>query len=335
MADRSLVQTMLTYRRIGLARAFVATAAVAALMVLAGPAPASEKLWHNARNVSLKVDGKGHAVVGFTSGGRRFHPVVWGAVNARHPSQSGPQVSFKIDYSGGHKRFGYALWRTMRNRCRPYDGPRLPWLVAACKAPDGSYWALQRFQRLLPNLGIAPWTWGGRAWELHISHWTGAPARLDVYADWVMSTRTHEIFGRLTYRGRPVYGFSSTRAGAPLDGYGRLIYLDVYNAADPAYPRGWARENSFLSGRPNGQFCYGFWRRSRYAGYPAGPARGPANGERYRLTAGGPGVTPFVGRIIDGLPHYNPSNPALVRHESEMNAIKSQLFPPERDCFGS
>ena len=32
----------------------------------------------------------------------------------------------------------------------------LVWLVAACRAPDGSYWALQRWQRLLPMRGIAP-----------------------------------------------------------------------------------------------------------------------------------------------------------------------------------
>jgi len=43
------------------------------------------------------------------------------------------------------------------NKCRPYSGPALNWLVAACTAPDGSFWALQSWQRMLPNLGETPW----------------------------------------------------------------------------------------------------------------------------------------------------------------------------------
>jgi hypothetical protein len=316
--------------RPSLRRWLTALIAVAAAAVVPAPGAASEKLTDNASNVVLKVDNAGHAVVYFTRNGRRFHPVVWGAVNARHPTRSAPQVSFKIDYSGGYMRLRRPLWKTIRNRCRPYDGPPLPWLVAACKAPDGSYWALQEFRRLLPNLGLEPWRREQRARELHISHWTGDVARLDAWADWVMSARWHEVFGRLTYRGRPVYGFSSTPAGAPLDGYGRLVYLDVY---DSALGPGWKRENSFLAGRPNGRFCYLFVPRDRYANYPPGPRRPAANGERYRLTAGGPGVTPFVMTTIAGLPDYNAANAEHQRVEAELNPIKASLFGSE--CFGT
>ena len=49
---------------------------------------------------------------------------------------------------------GRLVWPTFRNACAPYDGPALVYLVAACKAPDGSYWALQRWQRGLPLLGF-------------------------------------------------------------------------------------------------------------------------------------------------------------------------------------
>ncbi|HEX2111094.1 MAG TPA: hypothetical protein VHF67_06030 [Gaiellaceae bacterium] len=304
--------------------------AASAATALPAPAAASEKLTDNASNVALKVDGAGHAVVYFTRNGRRYHPLVWGAVNARHPTRSAPQLSFKIDYSGGYMRLGRPLWKTIRDRCRPYDGPPLPWLVAACKAPDGSYWALQEFRRLLPNLGLEPWRREQRARELHISHWSGGVARLEVWADWVMSERWHEVFGRLTYRGQPVYGFSSTPTGAPLDGYGRLIYLDVYNSA---LGRGWKRENSFLAGRPNGRFCYMFVPRDRYAGYPRGPRRPAAHGERYRLTAGGPGVTPFVMATVPGLPNYNAANPEHVRLEAQLNPVKASLFGGE--CFGN
>ncbi|MDQ3859352.1 MAG: hypothetical protein M3327_13070 [Actinomycetota bacterium] len=311
-------------------RLFAALATLAIVLAAPGAARASEKLTDNASRVVLKVDNAGHAVVSFTRAGRRMHPVVWGAVNARHPSQTVPQVKFKIDYSGGYMRLGRPLWRTIVNRCRRYDGPPLPFLVAACKAPDGSYWALQRFRRLLPNLGIAPWLRRQRARELHISHWTGEVARLDVYADWVMSVRWHEIFGRLTYRGHGVHGFRATRSGAPLDAYGRLIYLDVFNSA---LGRGWKRENSFLAGRPNGRFCYLFVPRDRYAGYPPGPRRPAANGERYRVTAGGPGVTPFVQRIIAGLPDFSRTNRDHLAIEAAMNPLKASLFG--NTCWGN
>ncbi len=115
----------------------------AALLAAAPPAEASEILTRNASNVRIKVDAQGRAVVYYTVGGRRYHPLVWGAVNARPPSRSVRQVSFKVDYSGGWGSFRKNLWKTVKNGCRPYDGPRLAWLVAACKAPDGSYWALQ------------------------------------------------------------------------------------------------------------------------------------------------------------------------------------------------
>ena len=47
----------------------------------------------------------------------------------------------------------------------------------ACKAPDGSYWALQRWQRRLPMRGFEPFLPEQAAFELHISHWTRrAPA---------------------------------------------------------------------------------------------------------------------------------------------------------------
>jgi hypothetical protein len=306
-----------------------ALAVLASVVAAPEVATASEKLTDNASNVTLKVDNSGRAVVSWSNGGRRRNAVVWGAINARHPHPSVPQVKFKIDFSGGYARFGYPVWKTMKNRCRPYDGPHIPWVVAACKAPDGSYWALQGFRRLLPNLGLSPWRARQRAVELHVSHWKGEIARLEVYSDWVMSHRWHEIFGRLTYRGQGVHGFKATSAGAPLDGYGRLVYLDVLNSR---LGPGWKRENSFLSGRSNGRFCYLFVPRNRYAGYPSGPKRPAANGERYRLTGGGPGVTPFVAAYADGLPNYNGSNPEHARLEAALNPLKASLFGDT--CFG-
>ena len=68
--------------------------------------------------------------------------------------------------------------RRSARSCGAYDGPALAWKVAACKAPDGSYWALQAWQRMLPNYGVAP-SAAQAAWELRLSHWTGDAAGAD------------------------------------------------------------------------------------------------------------------------------------------------------------
>ena len=78
--------------------------------------------------------------------------------------------------------------------------------MAACAAPDGSYWALQAWQRTLPDLGMLPWLSTQRTTELHLSHWSGAVATLEAWTDWIYSGRFHHLFGRLTYDGQPVYG---------------------------------------------------------------------------------------------------------------------------------
>ena len=78
--------------------------------------------------------------------------LAWGAVNAIAPTQARAQVAFKLDYSGGYKEYRTNYWKTFKNVCTAYDGPALAWKVTACKAPDGSYWALQSWQRQLPEL---------------------------------------------------------------------------------------------------------------------------------------------------------------------------------------
>jgi hypothetical protein len=147
-------------------------------------------------------------------------------------------------------------------------------------APDGSSWALQAWQRSLPNYGV--FASGARsAWDIRLSHWTGPLAALTVKTDWTYRRFDH-LYGSLMYQGKPVYGFHTTRLGSPLDGYGRLIYVDTL---DSRYGSGWHRENSFVAHRPKGIFCYGFF---PHRGRPAG------RGTRYRATAIGPGVTPDV-----------------------------------------
>ena len=132
--------------------------------------------------------------------------------------------------------------------------------------------------------------------------------------------RYHHLFGRLTYNGKPVYGFSTTRVGSPLDGYGRNIYVDTF---DSRYGKGWHRENAFLAHQPTGVFCYGFYRFS---------PRGRGNGAKYRLSAIGPGVTPDVSVTIPGLHDYNPNSLADVAYEHERNVLQDSIAGADKKC---
>jgi hypothetical protein len=245
----------------------VLTVALVAALA-AAPAFGSAIIGRDVTAPTLSIDRQGRAHLSYRSGGGERYVVAWGAINARAPSTTRAQVKFRLHYSLRGKGV-----------CLPYDGPPLAWVVKACKAPDGSYWALQEWVRLKPNYGG---TTGAR--ELHLSHWRGPLAVLTVYQNWVEGRYRH-LFGRLTYRGRGVYGFHATGAGAPLDGYGRNIYVDT---RDSRYGHGWHRENSFLThhrGKTLGDFCYGFF---PHFGHPSG------QGSKYRATAEGPGVTPDV-----------------------------------------
>ena len=171
----------------------LASLLVAAIAVT--PAHASEIVARNASGISLKVDAKGYALVSFRDAGAQKRVLLWGAVNASPPKQGGAQVHFKRDFSGGWGTFKKNYWQTMKNACAPYDGPALAWKVTACKAPDGSYWALQSWQRMLPNYGVAPTTTAQTVWELHVSHWTGDLPKLEVGLDWSYAGHFHHLFG--------------------------------------------------------------------------------------------------------------------------------------------
>jgi hypothetical protein len=307
----------------------LAVLVLGALSVLPSPASASAILTRNAKYVSIKVNTKGMAVVNYKQAGTWRHTLVWGAINARPPSRTTRQVEFKKDYSGGWGAFNKPIWKTLKNACQPYDGPPLVWLVKACKAPDGSYWALQTWQRGLPNLGMKPWRSWQRDWELHISHWSGELPVVEMYLDWIYSQRFHHLFGRYTYRGIPVHGYKNTPSGNPLDTYGRNIYVDTFNSA---YGSGWRRENSFLMHNPRGNFCYGFYMHDRYPGYPRGPKRPKGNGAKYRWTIEGPGVTPVVGSQTTGLEDYNPLDPADVSYEDAMNDLGDTIHGSDTKC---
>jgi hypothetical protein len=304
-------------RRAFLARAFCAalTVIVAALWLGAGNAGGSVILARDARAVRLAVDERGRALVTYRDAKGIHRVLVWGAIN--------DDLRFKLDYSGGLRAFGEHLWKDFRDVSRPYTGPDLPWLVVARRARDGSFWALQAWQRLLPNLGYTPWKHPQAAWELHVSHWRGPLPLLEIWLDWVRDGRFEHLFGRYTYRGKPVFGMSSTPDGRPLDPYGRNIYLDTY---DSVYGPGWERENSFLTHEPNGNFCYGFYPHTAPSWYPPGPDLLPGVGSQYRATVIGPGVTPDVSWAGQALGPFDPV------HEERMNELSDQIAGGDQRC---
>lgn len=267
----------------------------------------------------LKVNAKGEALLTYNSHGKPVHVLAWGAENAVAPVAGGKQAAFQLDYSGGYSKYfthgpavqqlvkayhkikgtpGYLVspvmkklklahlvadeyWRTgFGGSCGHYDGPALAWAVAACKAPDGSYWAVQEWQRQLPDYGVAPDA-RQAAMEVHLAHWAGDLPVLKINTDWAWHQWDH-LYGTFTYNGIGVFGFRSTASGQPLDRFGRNVYVDTF---DSAYGAGWKRENSFLTHRGTGVFCYSI---NPHAAHPSG------KGTQYRATIIGPGVAPDV-----------------------------------------
>ncbi len=287
----------------------------AAALILAAPATASMPLGDlNISDVRLAVNKAGVALLDYRQeSGRARHVLVWGAINARAPSSDVPQVRFDFDYSGGLKRYGHLLARTFTNGCSPYDGPPLVFLVAACKAPDGSYWAIQAWQRLLPMRGFAPWRAEQGKLEFHVAHWSGPLAAFEVSPNWTYGGRWQGLFGRLIYAGSAVFGYrtpSSTRHG---DTYARYVYIDAH---DSVYGTGWRHDAGKVLHLRTGAFCYSFVPQVPPPGYPDREPRGPAIGDLHRVTVMGPGVTPDV----------QWQGPSLGPYDATQDAAFNSLF---------
>jgi hypothetical protein len=327
-------------------RLWVALAALICAGVLAPSAQASKLLDRNTRFQSLKVDSRGVALVTYFAHGRTVHALLWGAINALPPNAAHPasQVKFHVNYEGGAgSSLGAGYWRhvSKHNVCGPYTGPKLYRMVKACTAPNGSFWALQRWQRALRDNGWPPRTSTESAWELHVSHWSGALPVLWFKADWIYAQARggpfDHIYGTFTYQGHPVYGFSATSSGNPTDSYGRLIYMDTLNPPWKTGYRqlgGWYRYNAFLTHRPHGDFCPGVY--GAIAGVPTRPH--PGRGTEYRITANGPGVTPVVvwrdygpGYYVPGLsnlfPTRNQRGPYRASLDHALNVDQRKIDP--------
>lgn len=269
--------------------------ALAMPLLGAATAQASQLVTRNPAKLRLVVDSHNRALVSYTVKGRRYHTLWWGAKNAIWPDRLHPdsQRKLKRDYSGGGASFGSGYWRHMRNVCGTYTGPSLPMVVKACTMPGGDHWVLQSWKRLMPNGGYrcCQKAQQGKR-ELRISHFEGELPVL--WLKWNYSTRytwgaghrVDSLYGRYTYKGKGLYGFSSTPSGAPTDSFGILIWVDTF---DSRWGNGWRRVNSFLTHkRPGGAFCDTLW-PNRY-----GRRHSPGNGKRYRAFADGGNPLPVV-----------------------------------------
>jgi hypothetical protein len=300
----------------------VLLAAVAALS-LSGPALASSLIARDTRDAVLAVDNRGRALVSYRDEqGAQRRVLAWGAVDAKAPTEGGSQVDFTLDYTGGRASLGRAEWKRFRNRCQPYDGPPLTWLVTACKARDGSYWALQSWQRTRPFHGKSPSRPEHDVYELRLSHWTDELARVEIWQDWKYSARFESLFGRVTYRGAPAT--HPPRGSGDWASYVRRAYIDTL---DSGYGPGWWRAEAYSTRPPHGMFCAIFAENltDQY-----GTNR--AAGARYRVTVVGPGVTPDVFWEGDSLGPWNPNDPWKVQHEAAMNELIRQLGDTDPRC---
>ena len=159
---------------------------------------------------------------------------------------------------------------------------------------------------------------------------------LEVYADWVMSIKWHELFGKLTYQGSRVHGFNATSAGAPLDGYGRAD-LPGHAATRGSGAAGSGRTPS---SRPEPARALLLQLRAArpLRGLPARPAAPAGNGERYRAHGRRPGrhaVRHGDGERPAGL--LGDERPARAPSRRPLNPLKAaalrrqvlrQLAPP-------
>ena len=271
-------------------------------LVLPAAAGAAEIVDRNVAAPSLQVNTRNVALVSYSVHGVQRHVLYWGAVDWAD--------TFMRDYSGGWKS-KMADYKRFSNSCKAYTGDPLPFMIAACDAPDGSHWAIQQWQRLWSDYG------GDRAAnELYISHWRGKIGDLAIQTDYSYHGKHQHLWGTFTFHGKPVFGLRQTRQGVPLDKQGRNIYLDFLTGTK------WHRVNSFLTHPRTAGFCYTF------ANHPASSSawNGQGTGVAYRATVIGPGVTPLV------QVHFAPPGPYNEAVDAAANAAQAEVLKGDHRC---
>jgi hypothetical protein len=190
----------------------------------------------NPVRVTLRVDAGGNAEVGWTTGGVRRYVLV--------PPRG--------RVFPGRRLSG-------RDVSRPYSGLRLPFQRVLRRTRDGRLWAVQA------------WRAGRPAVDVRLSRWRGKP--MDVTLQVLFPGPTlGRLFGRATFQGRPVTGWSRTPAGRR---FRHFAYLDCFGC--PAAGAGqWTRMLGVPT-REDGSFSVLLrpqWVGARYRATVTGPNRG-------------------------------------------------------------
>ena len=202
--------------------------------VAATQAVASEPLQDaNVAFVSLKVNAKGEALFTYRrADGRLRHVLAWGAINARAPSQECRRCgSAGTTPAAGASTATAGTGGASRTAAARTTAPRSSMLVAACKAPDGTYWTVQAWQRRLPLLGFDP--------GFPLSRTGSSTSRTSPAS--CLSSRSSRT-GRTAVAGRACSaatrtsasrcsGSARTAKGVPKDKYGRNLYIDTLQLA--------------------------------------------------------------------------------------------------------
>jgi len=290
---------------------------------------ASEFFARDATNVKLAVSADGQkALLVYTVNGVTKRVLVSGAVNALAPSETTPQVHFQMTPLGPRGP-DKKIWKTFKDRCKPYDGPALAFLVVACEAPDGSYWAIQSWKNWQPFFGYQPWLPYQDDVAFHLSHWTGPLAQLEIWSDWIDigygATSPHDLIARLSYGGSPVYGYVIKPGGVPGDGYGRVVYIETL---DSLLGTGWWRLTGILTRNPSGMLCHAMVPGMTYSNYPNPHVVDAGNGKAYRAYVEGPGVTPLVMAQVDDPGNWDPNDPAKGQRRATSTSLLQQWQAP-------
>src|SRR4029078_7788938 len=111
-------------------RAALTILLLAPLAVPAG-AQASQLIARDAKDVTLRVNARGQALVGYRAKGKQGTGLAWGAINARHPPPGQDQVALRVDYAGGWGTYRKTLSAGFVNACGKDTGPPRPWVVYA------------------------------------------------------------------------------------------------------------------------------------------------------------------------------------------------------------
>jgi hypothetical protein len=245
--------------------------------------------------VKLGVNSKGEAMVTYTSGGKLVHVLAWGAVNTSGAGNG----SFTLQYDGGYKKYyvqsstaqaALARLRAMQAQLKKVlaSGDKAArdalaakiaaqwaqiaklrtaatdyWKTFSCPGYDGPPLPMQSSTFKAPDgsyWAVQQWSRVGASVEVHLAHWTGALPTLTV--DYGENQLFAHVCGAFTYDGTGVSG-----TGVDV----RRVYIDSLPAGGQ-----WKHEIGLRTNQ-DGSFCHTFVK---------------SEGEQFRATVIGPGVTP-------------------------------------------